>query len=117
MKCIYETKLAAQCPVDETACGARAIQAEMNRLYAEVRRFKVVLERIAEWKMPATGKKWPSGEPMSFGACYGSNGERDFIRQLAIDALNASATTSGDRTASTPESPGLNHTSSDGGEG
>jgi hypothetical protein len=37
--------------------------------------------------------------------------------RVGTDCTPPSPPTSGDRTASTPESPGLNHTSSDGGEG
>ena len=49
------------------------------------------LERIARWhgEFPATGQRWESGEPMSYSAAYGSNGERDYMRQVALDALAA----------------------------
>jgi len=48
------------------------------------------LHQIVRWDgFPATGKTWPeSGAPMSYSACNGSNGERDFMRQVAIDALS-----------------------------
>lgn len=51
------------------------------------------LERVVAWDMPATGKFWPnedgtdSDRPMSYGAAYGSNGERDYIRNVARAAL------------------------------
>jgi len=49
------------------------------------------LEQVERWNgFPGTGKKWPeSDEYMSYSACYGSNGERDFMRQLAAKALTA----------------------------
>ena len=49
------------------------------------------LEQIQRWDgFPVTRKTWPkSGEPMSYGACYGSNGERDFMRGVANAALDA----------------------------
>ena len=54
-------------------------------------RLEKALEQIQRWDgFPATGKTWEgSGEPMSFSACYGSNGERDFMRNVAAEALAA----------------------------
>ena len=57
----------------------------------ENQRLRSVLERIKRWhgEFPPTGQIWPdgSGEMMSYAACYGSNGERDFMRKIASDAL------------------------------
>ena len=58
----------------------------------EVERFRAALQRIARWhgEFPATGRYWDEPEntrPMSYSACNGSNGERDFMRQVALDAL------------------------------
>ena len=49
------------------------------------------LERIAKWigEFPDTEQKWPDGSPMSYGDAYGSNGERDYMRRLAREALAA----------------------------
>jgi hypothetical protein len=43
------------------------------------------LKKIAKWhgEFPPSGQKYPTGEEMSFGAAYGSNGERDHMRQVA----------------------------------
>lgn len=46
-----------------------------------------VLEKISNWRLPETDIKWADGTPMSFGAAYGSNGERDYIKSLAASAL------------------------------
>lgn len=46
------------------------------------------LRTIAKWEFPATGKEWEDGTPMSYSAAYGSNGERDYMRKVALDALN-----------------------------
>jgi hypothetical protein len=49
---------------------------------------------IVAWNLPATGLFWPnqdgsiSDRPMSYGAAYGSNGERDYFRKLASDGLS-----------------------------
>lgn len=48
------------------------------------------LQKIERWfdEFPETGKTWPETDtPMSYGACYGSNGERDFMRAVARDAI------------------------------
>lgn len=54
-----------------------------------VQRLRAALERIAKWEgeFPSTGRTWDDGSPMSYAACFGSNGERDFIRQIARVAL------------------------------
>lgn len=45
------------------------------------------LKQIERWELPTTSEKWPDGSPMSYGALYGSNGERDYIRSIARAAL------------------------------
>lgn len=52
---------------------------------------RAALERIAKWfgEFPDTGRTWDDGSPMSYAACYGSNGERDYMRQIARVALES----------------------------
>jgi hypothetical protein len=47
------------------------------------------LERIERWfgEFPETGQTWDDGSPMGYGAVYGSNGERDYMRSVARAAL------------------------------
>ena len=49
------------------------------------------LEQIERWDgFPSIGEVWEeSGEPVSYGAAFGSNGERDFMREVARKALAA----------------------------
>ncbi len=49
------------------------------------------LTKIARWhgEFPDTGRTWDHGTPMSYGAAFGSNGERDYMRQVALDVLAA----------------------------
>lgn len=49
------------------------------------------LSKIEKWfgEFPPTGKTWATGEEMSYLAAYGSNGERDFMRSVAREALAA----------------------------
>jgi hypothetical protein len=54
-----------------------------------LRRAREALDKIANWTLPDTGKQWPDGDRISFGALYGSNGERDYMRNVASCALAA----------------------------
>lgn len=47
------------------------------------------LERIGRWfgEFPPSDAVWPDGAPMSYGAAYGSNGERDYMREVANAAI------------------------------
>lgn len=70
------------------------------------RTLRAALERIARWhgEFPATGRTWPGGDPMSYAAAFGSNGERDFMRQVAREALEkAQFETNGDDARRTAE--------------
>ena len=44
---------------------------------------------IENWQFPSTGQFWDKEctRPISYGACYGSKGERDYIRSVATKAL------------------------------
>jgi hypothetical protein len=55
----------------------------------EIARLRAALQRIARWhgELPESGRQWPDGQPMSYAAAFGSNGERDYMRQVALDAL------------------------------
>lgn len=48
-----------------------------------------VLTKIANWELPETGKFWDEEKtrPMSYGSCYGSKGEKEYIQKLAKDIL------------------------------
>lgn len=60
---------------------------EITRLREQVEVMRVALETVIHWNMPSTGKFHEDGSPMSYGYCFGSNGERDYIRQVATQAL------------------------------
>lgn len=51
------------------------------------------LEKIKTWfgEFPSTGKFWDNdpSRPMTYSACFGSNGERDYMRAVANEALNS----------------------------
>lgn len=58
-------------------------------------RYEKALKAIRDWQLPDTGKFWndPELTPMSYEACYGSNGVRDYMRALANEALTPKQTT------------------------
>lgn len=47
------------------------------------------LDIISNWKLPDTGKFWDAEQknPMSYAAAYGSNGERDYMKDVAKIAI------------------------------
>lgn len=49
-----------------------------------------LVKTIADWKLPETGRFWDDDptRPMSYGSLWGSNGERDFMRGVAHEALS-----------------------------
>lgn len=54
-------------------------------------RLEEALKRIVKWEFPPTGRYWDEEKtmPMSYQAAFGSNGERDFMRKIASDALES----------------------------
>lgn len=63
--------------------------AQIEALRADAERLRSALEKIEAWHgaFPPTGKFHPEGGEMSFGWCFGSNGEREFMREIARAAL------------------------------
>lgn len=57
------------------------------------KRLEDALRRIAKWhgEFPSSGRFWDheKTKPMSYGAAYGSCGERDYMRKVAQDALDS----------------------------
>jgi hypothetical protein len=62
--------------------------AEAEKVRARALHAEETLQAIVEWKLPPSGKTHEDGSPMSFGYAFGSNGERDYFRNLARSALN-----------------------------
>ena len=71
------------------------VENTFNRLKAQNAQLIQALEKIKRWEMPETGKFWDKEktEPMSYAACYGSNGERDIVRFIASSAIAAATIT------------------------
>ena len=64
---------------ESPGCGDRLLRANAMMRHA--------LQRISRWEFPDTGRKHDDGTPISYGVAFGSNGERDFMRKVANDAL------------------------------
>jgi hypothetical protein len=69
---------------------ARLLEAETSRLAAALETQRIALDKIARWfgEFPSTGDKWDDGTAVSYGAKFGSNGERDYMRGIALNALS-----------------------------
>lgn len=65
--------------------------ADVAALQMAVSEAEKALRKIAAWhgEFPATGVTYEDGTPVSYAAAYGSNGERDYMRGVALEALNA----------------------------
>lgn len=75
---------------------------------------RAALEKIERWfgEFPPTGKFWNEHDPvakreMSYGACFGSNGERDYMRSVARKALDLSSSSAPSATAVHPDTARL----------
>ena len=76
------------------ATSAQIVPAELaRRLEREKNNYLTALKKIEKWfgEFPDSGKTWEDGNPMSYGASFGSNGERDFMRQIARAAIEENA--------------------------
>lgn len=75
---------------------AKTLERELAELTVENERHRDALARIEKWfgEFPPTGRTWPDGAPLSYGAAFGSNGERDYMRQVAAEALTGPEGTS-----------------------
>lgn len=71
---------------------SRVGSSDSSALREENARLRAALERIEKWagEFPPSGRYWDEPtktRPMSYGAAFGSNGERDYMRSVARQAL------------------------------
>ncbi len=80
-------QVAALCQIGHRIPEPDELEALINR----VAHLEAAIYRVAKWhgEFPATGQFWDDDptRPMSYSTCYGSNGERDFMREIARQAL------------------------------
>ena len=82
----------ARCLTERTpACKRVYLADEADR---EIERLRTALARVERWfgEFPPSGRTWEDGRPMSYGVAFGSNGERDYMRQVASNALSGEPT-------------------------
>ncbi len=62
---------------------------DIRELLLKIYRMEKALKKIVKWfgEFPDTGRYLEDGSPMSYSYCNGSNGERDYMRKIARDAL------------------------------
>lgn len=67
----------------------RLHQDKLDGYSAKVEELESTLEKIAKWfgEFPETGDYWQDSRPVSYRAAYGSDGERDYMRRIAREAL------------------------------
>jgi hypothetical protein len=80
---------AAEATLKEIRAQQKEDFVRAERAEAEVTRLRAALTRIEKWfgEFPPSGRCWEDGTWMSYGAAYGSNGERDYMRSIARAAL------------------------------
>lgn len=87
----YHTKPIAKF-IESAYVAVPALLSDLDAAEAERERLRAALQRIERWfgEFPETGRFWDepkNTQPMSYSACYGSNGERDYMREVARTAL------------------------------
>lgn len=81
----------------ETTFLRRGGHAEIERLEKETARLRLALSKIARWYGEFPKVVDPEGKKCSYAAAYGSNGERDYMRMVAQDALSPATTERADK--------------------
>lgn len=69
--------------------AAKKYNADLRAAEERMERMAKALRTIQKWQLPSTGKFWDKEEthPMSYEACYGTNGSRDYMIAVANEAL------------------------------
>lgn len=91
----WVNKMKAQIAKTEYELGAEKYAALWQAAEAKAERYEKALKAIRDWQLPPTGQFYDNDKarPVSFSACYGSNGERDFMRNIANEALTPKTST------------------------
>src|SRR5476651_990991 len=82
-------------PVDSCYEADRFYRKQTDELKAKITRLTDALKLIADWKPPRVktpkirnGELTGEIEEVSYSYAYGSNGERDYFRKIANDAMD-----------------------------
>ena len=76
--------------IDDAESAILSSSAQRDRAIDAVEKLRDALLTIVAWgPFPKTGDTWSNGAEMSCGSKYGSNGERDYMRNLARETLAA----------------------------
>lgn len=63
-------------------------QEELNQILIENRKMRKALERIAKWRGEFPPASLRDGTPCTYETAKGSNGARDYMREVAREALS-----------------------------
>lgn len=66
---------------------AHMLLGQMELRLERLEKCEAALRYVEAWKFPDTDLTWNDGSKISWGAAYGSNGERDHMREIARAAL------------------------------
>ena len=66
------------------------LQSDLKQFKEDNKEFLEALEKIMKWELPETNEFWDEDKkrPMSYESCYGSNGARDYIKNIAYSAIS-----------------------------
>lgn len=88
---LVERLLARRATWEELSVAATEAAAAITQRDAVIKELVEALERVERWngEFPETGEFWDKEKtrPISYGAQWGSNGERDFMRNIARTAI------------------------------
>jgi hypothetical protein len=92
---LFEDSFGDLVKYDDHAAIVALLETELAEAKKDIERKTLALKKIAKWhdEFPPSCRFNEDGTQMSFGAAFGSNGQRDYMRgvaQLAIDAAIAS---------------------------
>lgn len=81
---------AKRCEAIAESSRATDLEMQLRRAESRLEQARAALAKIANWEMPPSGRFWDKEQtdPMSYGAAFGSNGERDYVKSVALAALS-----------------------------
>lgn len=70
--------------------GANGYAEQLQSASQRIEQLEKALKAIADWELPATGRYWDKEktDPMSYEACHGSTGVKEYFMKLASEVLN-----------------------------
>lgn len=83
---LTETRYGPVCKTGDVEAILTKKDEHITELKAYIKELRHTLQTIVEWKLPRIKDR--NGNDCSYASQYGSNGERDYMRNLATKALH-----------------------------